>query len=132
MSREVVGTESQLPLLGQHCTPLRNQNWKRWLTWLGRCLIGPIENARNEVPVPSLETGAPIQVGDVIAIEGNTEVYTFARTSGYSLGFTSDVPGVQRFRGRWTREWTVRRYAQVQGTSGRPTRRGPRQTLREW
>lgn len=29
-------------------------------------------------------------------VEGNTEVYAMACTSGYSLGFTFDVPGLQK------------------------------------
>ncbi|AEO65650.1 uncharacterized protein THITE_2143328 [Thermothielavioides terrestris NRRL 8126] len=65
------------------------------------------------------------------AVEGNTEVYALARTSGYSLGFTSDVPGLQRISGQLRREWTVRQYAPFA-----PTKDGhvdpPWQTLKQW
>ncbi len=61
------------------------------------CLIGPVENGRNVVSVSCFQTGRCVAVGKKVRVEGNTKVYAMARPSGYSLGFTSDVPGLQRF-----------------------------------
>jgi hypothetical protein len=52
-----------------------------------------------------------VAVESTARVEGNTEVYAMARTSGYSLGFTSDVPGLQKISGKLRREWTVRQYS---------------------
>ena len=57
------------------------------------CLIGPAENRRNVVSVPRFHMDRCVAVEKEVRVEGNTEVYAMARTSGYSLGFTSDVPG---------------------------------------
>jgi hypothetical protein len=83
------------------------------------------------VPVRSHQTGAPVEVGDVMGVRGNTEVYSMGRTSGYSLGITSEVPGFQRFGEQWTREWTVRQHAPVNSRGERPSRRR-RQAARQW
>ncbi|KAK3901168.1 hypothetical protein C8A05DRAFT_16608 [Staphylotrichum tortipilum] len=82
----------------------------------------------KRVEMDFLQTGASIEVGDVIAVHGNAEVYSMARTSGYSLGFTSEVPGMQRINGQRTREWTVRQHAPVD----RPNGGGRWQTVRQW
>ncbi|KAB5562859.1 hypothetical protein GE09DRAFT_1056628 [Coniochaeta sp. 2T2.1] len=45
-------------------------------------------------------------IGGPVMMQGNMEVYAVARTSGHSLGVTSDVPGLQRIDGHYRREWT--------------------------
>ncbi|KAK0737507.1 hypothetical protein B0T21DRAFT_166196 [Apiosordaria backusii] len=75
------------------------------------CLIGPVANGKNIIAVPSFRMDRCIAVENTAAVEGNTEVYAMARTSGYSLGFVSDVPGLQRISGNLRREWTVRQYS---------------------
>lgn len=78
------------------------------------CLFGPVPEGKNFLSVPSFEMNRSkrlVTVEKSAMIEGNTEVYALARTSGYSLGFTSDVPGVQRLEGVLRREWTVRQYS---------------------
>jgi hypothetical protein len=74
-------------------------------------LTGPVRNATNVVAMPTFSMGNPITVDRAEAVTGNTEVYTMARNSGYSLGFTSDTPGFQKFGGVRHREWTVRQYS---------------------
>ncbi|KXX76062.1 hypothetical protein MMYC01_204979 [Madurella mycetomatis] len=71
------------------------------------CLIGPVAEGKNFVSVPSFRMDCVVAVQDTAVVEGNTEVYAMARTSGYSLGFTSDVPGLQKISGHVRREWYV-------------------------
>jgi hypothetical protein len=95
------------------------------------CLIGPIPKGMNFVPVPSFHMNRVIAVQTTAAVEGNTEVYAMARTSGYSLGFTSDTPGLLSYSGRLQREWTVRQYSPFK----RPKESlvsAPWQTLKQW
>ena len=95
------------------------------------CLIGPVEKGKNIVTVPSIQMDRFVAVENTAAVEGNTEVFAIARTSGYSLGFTSDVPGLQRISGKLRREWAVRQYS----LSGDPKNyhgKAPWQTLRGW
>ncbi|KAK4041986.1 hypothetical protein C8A01DRAFT_44964 [Parachaetomium inaequale] len=100
---------------------------------LDYCLIGPVPKGRNLVSVPCLEDmGRCVAVEGTATVEGNTEVYAMARTSGYSLGFTSDVPGLQKISGHLRREWTVRQYSPSSRnpTDGRAD--APWQTLKQW
>ncbi|KAK3940545.1 hypothetical protein QBC46DRAFT_260698 [Diplogelasinospora grovesii] len=95
------------------------------------CLIGPVANGKNVISVPPFDMDRHVAVQETAAAEGNTEVYALARTSGYSLDFTSDVPGLQRIGGTLRREWTVRQYLPVQHPS--ETRaEPPLQTLKQW
>lgn len=71
------------------------------------CLIGPVAEGKNFVSVPSFRKDYVVAVQNTATVEGNTEVYAMARTSGYSLGFTSDVPGLQKISGHVRREWYV-------------------------
>ena len=71
---------------------------ERTMVEMGWCLIGPVENGRNVVSVPCFRMDRCVAVEKEMRVEGHTEVYATARTSGYTLGFTSDVPGVQRFK----------------------------------
>lgn len=75
------------------------------------CLFGPVPEGRNFLAVPCFDMNRVTAIENSAAIEGNTEVYALARTSGYSLGFTSDVPGIQKLEGVLRREWTVRQYS---------------------
>jgi hypothetical protein len=75
------------------------------------CLFGPVPQGKNYLHVPSIGMDRLVAVEKSAMIEANTEVYALARTSGYSLGFTCDVPGVQRLEGSYRREWTVRQYS---------------------
>lgn len=95
------------------------------------CLIGPVPNGCNFVTVPSFQMDRSVAVQNTAAVEGNTEVYAMARTSGYSLGFTSDVPGLQSISGQLRREWTVRQYApSAIPHDDRPN--PPWQTVKQW
>lgn len=95
------------------------------------CLIGPVPNGKNVVPIPCFEMNRRVAVSEMAIVKGNTEVYAMARTSGYSLGFTSDVPGVRRYRGQERRDWTVRQYSPFklpkEGQVGSPW-----QTVKQW
>jgi hypothetical protein len=95
------------------------------------CLIGPVANGKNIVSVPSFHIDRCVAVENMAAVEGNTEVYAIARTSGYSLGFTSDVPGVQRCSGQRRREWTVRQYSPFKHPKGSRANE-PWQSLKQW
>jgi hypothetical protein len=75
------------------------------------CLFGPVPEGKNFLSVPAFDMDRLVTVEKSAMIEGNTEVYALARTSGYSLGYTSDVPGVQKLEGVLRREWTVRQYS---------------------
>ncbi|KAK0671234.1 hypothetical protein QBC41DRAFT_60705 [Cercophora samala] len=95
------------------------------------CLIGPVKNGKNIISVPSFQSDRYISVEQTAPVEGNTEVYAMARTSGYSLGFVSDVPGLQRIGGHLRREWTVRQYSPFKHP--KDSRAGaPWQTLKQW
>ncbi len=96
------------------------------------CLIGPVEDGRNVVSVPCFQMDRCVAVEREVRVEGNTEVYATARTSGYSLGFTSDVPGLQRFKGQLTREWTVRQYSPFGDLKDSSEARAPWQTVKQW
>lgn len=101
------------------------------LTLSIRCLIGPVPNGKNVVPIPSIEMNRRVAVKNTATVKGNTEVYAMARTSGYSLGFTSDVPGVRRYRGQERRDWTVRQYSPFKlPKEGQAS--SPWQTVRQW
>ncbi|KAL2136019.1 hypothetical protein VTI74DRAFT_5906 [Chaetomium olivicolor] len=65
------------------------------------CLIGPVPDGKNFVSLPSSQMDQFVSVSNTALVEGNTEVYALARTSGYSFGFTSDVPGLLRISGRY-------------------------------
>ncbi|KAK4125246.1 hypothetical protein N657DRAFT_360689 [Parathielavia appendiculata] len=95
------------------------------------CLIGPVPNGKNIVSVPSFRADRCVAVESTAAVEGNTEVYAMARTSGYSLGFTSDVPGLLEISGQLRREWTVRQYSPI-GQSEDDRTSGRWQTLKQW
>jgi hypothetical protein len=95
-----------------------------------RCLIGPVPDGKNFVPVPSVQMDRHVAVENTASVEGNTEVYAMARTSGYSLGFTSDVPGMLRIRGRLRREWTARQYSNLANDSRSMDPRW--QTMKQW
>lgn len=75
------------------------------------CLFGPTPEGKNFLTVPSIDMDRVVAIEKPAAVEGNTEVYAVARTSGYSLGYTSDVPGVRRLERTFRREWTVRQYS---------------------
>ncbi|KAK4659939.1 hypothetical protein QC762_114720 [Podospora pseudocomata] len=95
------------------------------------CLIGPVKNGKNIISVPSFQMDRCIAVEQTAPVEGNTEVYAMARTSGYSLGFVSDVPGLQRIGGHLRREWTVRQYSPFKHP--RDSRASASwQTLKQW
>ena len=96
------------------------------------CLIGPVENGRNVVSVPCFQMGRCVAVEKEVRVEGNTEVYAIARTSGYSLGFTSDVPGLQRFNDQLTREWTARQYSPSDDLKDSNGVRAPWRTVKQW
>jgi hypothetical protein len=75
--------------------------------------------------------GRRVAVNNTAIVKGNTEVYAMARTSGYSLGFTSDVPGVRRYKGQERRDWTVRQYSPFKlPREGQAS--SPWQTVRQW
>jgi len=74
------------------------------------CLFGPVPEGKNFLAVPCFDMRRVTAIEKSDTVEGNTEVYALARTSGYSLGFTSDVPGIQKLEGVLRREWTVRQY----------------------
>ncbi|KAK4181401.1 hypothetical protein QBC36DRAFT_366921 [Triangularia setosa] len=95
------------------------------------CLIGPVTNGKNVISVPSFQMDQCIAVEKTAAVEGNTEVYAMARTSGYSLGFVSDVPGLQRIDGNLRREWTVRQYSPFKHPKDSRAS-APWQTLKQW
>jgi hypothetical protein len=100
---------------------------------LDYCLIGPVPKGRNLVPVPCFEDiGRCVAVEGTATVEGNTEVYAMARTSGYSLGFTSDVPGLQKISGHLRREWTVRQYCPSRNPTDGGRAEAPWQTLKQW
>ncbi|KAK3363315.1 hypothetical protein B0T25DRAFT_513360 [Lasiosphaeria hispida] len=103
----------------------------RTLIEMDWCLIGPIENGKNIVSVPTFKMDRHVTVKTTADVRGNTEVYALARTSGYSLGFTSDVPGIQKIHGAYRREWTVRQYSPSQDSAdNRSDLRW--QSLRQW
>jgi hypothetical protein len=77
--------------------------------------IGPATDGKNIVSIPSFEIKECVCVQNEMVVRGNTEVYSLAGTSGYSLGFISDVPGLQRINGELRREWTVRERAPSRG-----------------
>ncbi|KAK4162041.1 hypothetical protein QBC43DRAFT_90615 [Cladorrhinum sp. PSN259] len=95
------------------------------------CLIGPVAAGKNIVSVPSFKPDQCVTVEKTTAVEGNTEVYALARTSGYSLGFISDVPGLQRISGNLRREWTVRQYSPFKHPKD-SLNSAPWQTLKQW
>ena len=96
-----------------------------------RCLIGPVPNGKNFVSVANFQMDRCVAVEKAASVEGNTEVYSMARTSGYSLGFTSDAPGVLRINGQLRREWTARQYsASNQAKDSRLNTRW--QTMKQW
>ncbi|EEY15703.1 conserved hypothetical protein [Verticillium alfalfae VaMs.102] len=65
----------------------------------------------NIIPTPSFAQASEGHVVTEFAeVSGTTEVYGVGRTSGYSLAYTSDVPGLQYFNGGYHREWTVRQH----------------------
>ncbi|EGY19724.1 uncharacterized protein VDAG_01740 [Verticillium dahliae VdLs.17] len=67
---------------------------------------------KNVIPTPSFAHASEGHVvTDFAEVSGTTEVYGVGRTSGYSLAYTSDVPGLQYFNGGYHREWTVRQHA---------------------
>ncbi|KAF3354735.1 hypothetical protein VdG1_07221 [Verticillium dahliae VDG1] len=67
---------------------------------------------QNVIPTPSFAHASEGHVvTDFAEVSGTTEVYGVGRTSGYSLAYTSDVPGLQYFNGGYHREWTVRQHA---------------------
>jgi hypothetical protein len=78
---------------------------------LDYCVIGPVPEGKNIIAAPAFSMAYSVAVERETGVMGNTEVYCLARTSGYSLGFTSDVPGLQKIEGELRREWTVRQYA---------------------
>jgi hypothetical protein len=96
-------------------------------------LIGPVQNGKNFIAVPDDQITKWTVVQQAAMVEGNTEVYAVARTSGYSRGFTSDVPGIIKFRGidKPRREWTVRQYSPDQYPRDGPMS-PPWQTTEEW
>jgi hypothetical protein len=96
-----------------------------------RCLIGPLSNGKNFVPLPSFQMDRYVAVEKTASVEGNTEVYSMARTSGYSLGFTSDVPGMLRINGQLRREWTARQYSASNQAKDRRMNAGW-QTVKQW
>nr|CDP23839.1 Putative protein of unknown function [Podospora anserina S mat+] len=55
------------------------------------CLIGPVKNGKNIISVPSFQMDRCVAVEQTAPVEGNTEVYAMARTSGYSLGFVTPL-----------------------------------------
>ncbi len=55
-----------------------------------------------------------------------------AMTSGYSLGFTSDVPGVQRFKDQLTREWAVCQSSLSDDPKDSSRTAAPWQTVKQW
>lgn len=75
------------------------------------CLFGPVPEGKNFLSVPSFDMDRLAAIETSAMIEGNTEVYALGRTSGYSLGFTSDMPGILKMEGVIRREWTVRQYS---------------------
>ncbi|GAB1311608.1 hypothetical protein MFIFM68171_01818 [Madurella fahalii] len=95
------------------------------------CLIGPVAEGKNFVSVPNFRMDRVVAVQSTAAVEGNTEVYAMARTSGYSLGFTSDAPGLQRISGHVRREWTVRQYSPFKHPKDSRAS-APWQTLKQW
>ncbi|KAK4200578.1 hypothetical protein QBC40DRAFT_173528 [Triangularia verruculosa] len=95
------------------------------------CLIGPVANGKNVISVPSFQMDQCVAVEQTAAVEGNTEVYAMARTSGYSLGFVSDVPGLQRIDKSLRREWTVRQYSPFKHPKDSRTS-APWQTVKQW
>ncbi|KAK3335452.1 hypothetical protein B0T19DRAFT_447108 [Cercophora scortea] len=83
------------------------------------------------VEMDCFDTNRDVAVEAHVPVEGNTEVYAMARTSGYSLGYTSDVPGLQRISGCLRREWTVRQYSPFKHP--KDSRAAPPwQTLKQW
>lgn len=65
----------------------------------------------NTVPVPCLAAmDKRVMVMSISPVHGNCVVYSAARTSGFSYGYTSDVPGLQIWKGKTHREWTIRQY----------------------
>ncbi|KAK4460959.1 hypothetical protein QBC42DRAFT_179653 [Cladorrhinum samala] len=104
---------------------------KHTLVEMDWCLIGSVPNGRNIVSVPSFNADRLVAVERTAAVEANTEVYALARTSGYSLGFVSDVPGLQKISGKIRREWTVRQYSPFKCPKG-GSADAPWQTLKQW
>ncbi|KAK3693627.1 hypothetical protein B0T22DRAFT_45581 [Podospora appendiculata] len=111
----------------------RNTDIPRQLTMVEMdwCLIGPVSKGKNVIAVPSFNTNRDVTVETHVPVEGNTEVYAMARTSGYSLGYTSDVPGLQRISGCLRREWTVRQYSPFKHPKDSRAV-PPWQTLKQW
>ncbi|RNJ53485.1 hypothetical protein D7B24_001774 [Verticillium nonalfalfae] len=78
------------------------------MDWAVIDIQGP---GRNVIPTPSFAQASEGHVVTEFAeVSGTTEVYGVGRTSGYSLAYTSDVPGLQYFNGGYHREWTVRQH----------------------
>ncbi|CRK25935.1 hypothetical protein BN1708_014367 [Verticillium longisporum] len=78
------------------------------MDWAVIDIQGP---GQNVIPTPSFaHTSEGHVVTDFAEVSGTTEVYGVGRTSGYSLAYTSDVPGLQYFNGGYHREWTVRQH----------------------
>ncbi|KAK4447511.1 hypothetical protein QBC34DRAFT_129814 [Podospora aff. communis PSN243] len=75
---------------------------------LDYCIIGLVCKGKNTASIASFQMEKSVVVQNEMGVRGNTEVYCLAETSGYSLGFISDVPGLQRINGEIRREWTVR------------------------
>ncbi|KAK3987452.1 hypothetical protein QBC44DRAFT_120696 [Cladorrhinum sp. PSN332] len=111
----------------------RNTNFAPELTKVEMdwCLIGPVTGGKNVVSVPSFKADQRVSVQETTAVEGNSEVYALARTSGYSLGFTSDVPGLQKISRNLRREWTVRQYSPFKHPKDSRAN-APWQTLKQW
>jgi hypothetical protein len=95
------------------------------------CLFGPVPEGKNILFTTCFGMDRLVTVDTFASIEANTKVYAIGRTSGYSLGFTSGVPGIIRMKGILRREWTVRRF--YPSSRDRDTHLDLRwQTLREW
>jgi hypothetical protein len=95
------------------------------------CLFGPVPKGKNILFTPCVSMDRFVPVDTFATIEANIKVYALGRTSGYSLGFTSDVPGVIRMKGVLRREWTVRQFWPANSDKNTHLDR-PWQTLKEW
>ncbi|KAH6628277.1 hypothetical protein F5144DRAFT_492650 [Chaetomium tenue] len=91
----------------------------------------PVPEGQKMVEMDCMEMNRRVAVNNTAMVKGNTEVYAMARTSGYSLGYTSDVPGVRRYKGQERRDWTVRQYSPFKlPKEGQAS--SPWQTVRQW
>jgi hypothetical protein len=93
-------------------------------------------DAINAMPVPNFSSMEKLMVVENFApVQGGTEVSAMCRTSGHSLGFVSEVPGLYYRRGRGQREWSIRQYARLgkgKDCHGTCSRTLSCQTMREW